>query len=145
MDHYPRVETLFAAAARTAAIAGSHGTAVNCAGAKRVVILLNVTAMGGASGDTLDVYADVVAPDGTTYLNAVHFPQVAGNAAAVQHYAVLDLAAAPAATTFNVTADCAVGVTKPYLFGLQVVGRYTLVDAGAHGQSATFSLTALLQ
>jgi len=146
MAHFPRVATLLASATRTTAVANEGGTAVaNLAGAKRAVILLDLTAAAGAAGDTLDVYVDVLAPDGVTWLNAAHFPQIAGNAAAIKHYAVLSLAAAPAATTFNVTADCAVGVTKPYLWGSQMRARHTLVDAGAHGQSVTFSVTAILQ
>jgi hypothetical protein len=133
--------TLFASATRVAAVANSAGTAVSY-GWKRMVFLLDVTAMAGAAGDVLDVYVDVLGPDASTWINAVHFTQVAGNGAAQKHFAVLE-ATAPAATTFNVTSDCASGVTKPYVWGDQVRGRYTLVDAGAHGQSATFSLTAM--
>jgi len=134
--------TLFASATRVTAVANSASSAV-AAGGKRMVFLLDVTATAGVAGDTLDAYIDVLAPDGVTWLNAVHFTQVAGNSAAIRHYAVLD-ASATAATTFNVTADCAAGVTKPYLWGSAIRGRYTLVDAGAHGQSVTFSLTALV-
>ena len=134
--------TLFASATRVAAVANSASSAV-AAGGKRMVFLLDVTAAAGVAGDTLDVFVDVLAPDGVTWLNAVHFTQVAGDSAAIQHYAVLD-ASATAATTFNVTADCAAGVTKPYLWGSAIRGRYTLVDAGAHGQSVTFSLSALV-
>lgn len=144
MSTYPRLATLFAGAARTAAVANSGGTGVDCARAKRITVLLDVTATAGAVGDTLDVFVDVLAPDGTTWLNAGHFAQVAGNAAAVKHYLVLD-ATNVAATSFNVTADCAAGVTKPYLTGLQIRGRYTLVDAGVHGQSVTFSMSAFMQ
>jgi len=133
--------TLFASAVRVAAVANSAGTTF-AAGGKRMVFLLDVTATAGVAGDTLDVFIDVLAPDGATWLNAVHFTQVAGNSAAIKHYAVLD-ASVTAATTFNVTSDCAPGVTKPYLWGSAIRGRYTLVDAGAHGQSVTFSLTAI--
>lgn len=132
--------TLFASATRTAAIANSAGASVGL-GFRPIVLLLNVTATAGAAGDVLNVFVDVLGPDGATWINAVHFTQVAGDSAAIQHFAVLD-ASAPAATTFNVATDCAAGVTKPYVSGGEVRGRYTLVDAGAHGQSVTFSLTA---
>lgn len=143
-EHYPRVETLLASAVRTTAVANSGGDGVACAGAKRIVVLLDFLEGKGVAGDVLDVYVDVLAADGSTWLNAVHFPQVAGNAAAVQHFAVLD-ATAVAATTFDVAADCDPGVTKPYLCGLQLRARHTLVDAGAHGQSAEFGVSAFLQ
>ena len=140
----PQVVSLFASAARVTAIANSAGTAVaNVGNAKRVIILLDVTAMGGAAGDTLDVYVDV-SLGGTKWLNAVHFTQLAGNAAAMSAYAILD-PSAPGTTPIVTTSDCGSGVTRPGAFGTDIRGRYTLVDAGAHGQSATFSLTALLQ
>lgn len=135
-----RTVELFASATRTTAVANSAGTAKIIPFTK-AVFLLDVTATAGAGTDYLDVYVDVLAPSaaGATWLNAVHFTQVAGNSAAIKHYGVLD-STAVAATTFNVTADCSSGVTKPYIWGPGVRGRYTLVDAGGHGQSATFSL-----
>jgi hypothetical protein len=140
----PQLVTLLASATRVTAVTNEAGTAiVNIGNARRVVALLNVTAAAGAAGDVLDVYIDV-SIDGVTWLNAAHFTQVAGNSAAIKHYAVLD-SVAVAATTFNVTADCASGVTKPYLFGTQIRARHTLVDAGSHGQSVTFGVTALIQ
>lgn len=144
MSHYPRVATLLASAVRVTAVANSGATGVDSARARRIACLLDVTATAGVAGDTLDVFIDVLAPDGVTWLNAGHFAQVAGNSAAVKHYLVLD-SASVAATSFNVTADCAAGVTKPYLFGSQIRARHTLVDAGAHGQSVTFSVSAFLQ
>lgn len=144
MEHYPSVATLLASATRTTAVANSGGTGAPCASARRIAVMLDVTATAGAAGDTLDVYVDVLAADGATWLNAAHFPQIAGNSAAVKHFAVLD-SASVAATTFAVATDCAVGVTKPYLFGQQIRARHTLVDAGGHGQSVTFSVSAFLQ
>lgn len=144
MSHYPRVETLLASATRVTAVDNEGAAGVDCARARRICCLLDVTATAGAAGDTLDVLIDVLAPDGDTWLNAGHFAQVAGDSAAVKHYLVLD-SASVAATSFNVTSDCAAGVTKPYLFGTQIRARHTLVDAGLHGQSATFSVSAFLQ
>jgi len=146
MAHFPQVATLFASATRATAIANSGGTAVsNIGAAKRAMILLDVTATAGVAGDTLSVYVDMLAPDGVTWLNAGRFTTVAGDSAAIKHWMSLSEAAAPAATTFDVTADCNAGVTKPYVWGSAIRGRYTLLDAGAHGQSVTFSLTAILQ
>lgn len=138
-----RTVELFPSATRTTAVANSAGTS-KVIPFKKAVFLLNVTATAGAAGDVLDAYVDVLAPGSTaTWLNAVHFTQVAGNSAAIKHYAVLD-ATAVAATTFNVTADCSSGVTKPYIWGPAVRGRYTLVNAGGGGQSVTFSLYGFL-
>ena len=132
--------TLFASATRTTAIANSGGTP-SVKVWRKAIFLLDVTAMAGAASDYLNVFIDVMAPDGATWLNAGHFTQVAGNGAAIKHYMVLD-STNVAATTFDVTTDCTSGVTKPYLTGPATRARYTLTDAGAHGQSATFSVTA---
>jgi len=145
MAHFPQVIELFASAERTTAVADSAGTAAtDLASAKRAVFELDVTEMGGAAGDVLDVYVDALAPDGTTWLNAIHFPQLAGNAAAAKYVAILD-PSNPGTSTIDVTADAAAGDVRPAVFGTQYRGRYTLVDAGAHSQSATFALTGLLQ
>jgi len=145
MGHMPQAATLFASDIRTTAIANSAGTAVtDVAAAKRVVVLLDVTAMAGAAGDVLDVYVDFSPDSGTTWVNAVHFTQVAGNGAAQKKVAILD-PSSPGTAEINVTSDAASGAVRPAVWGDQMRGRYTLVDAGAHGQSATFSLKALLQ
>lgn len=129
----PRQATYFASAQRTA----TSGTSDRYSAVwKKAVFLLDVTATGGDATDYLNVYIDVLAPDGSTWLNAVHFTQVAGNSAAIKHYAVLD-STAVAATTFDVTADCTSGVTKPYLWGPVTRARYTLVATG----DVTFSVT----
>jgi hypothetical protein len=143
MTAMPSTQTLFASAARIVAVANSAGTAVDVARARRLDVVLNVTAMGGAVGDTLDVFVDV-SPDGATWLNAVHFTQLAGNAAALTSFAIMD-PSNPSATVVLATSDCASGVVRPAACGRFVRGRYTLVDAGAHGQSATFSLAAFVQ
>lgn len=134
--------TLVPTTTTTTAVAGATGT-VRQLSFSRACFLLDVTATAGHAGDTLSVYVDVLGPDGTTWLNAVRFTTIAGDSAAIKHYAVLD-SAAPAATTFDVTADCAAGVTKPYLFGSKVRARWTMVDAGTVG-SVTWKLTALLE
>ena len=44
--------------------------------------LLNVTAAGSVAGDTLDVYIQASADNGTTWDDFVHFTQVLGNGGA---------------------------------------------------------------
>ena len=145
MAHYPQAAALFASAARAAVVANSAGTAIaNVPDVRRVSVLLAVTATAGVAGDTLDVYVDVLAPDGARWLNACHFPTIVGDGGAQKHAAVLD-PANPGTDTVDASADCAAGKVRPSLFGSQLRGRYTLFDAGAHGQSFTFSLTALVQ
>lgn len=137
----PHSKVYFPSATRTTAVANSASESFSAVW-KKAVFLLDVTATAGAATDYLDVYIDVLGPDGSTWLNAVHFTQVAGNSAAIKHFAVLD-STAVAATSFNVTTDCTSGVTKPYVWGPITRARYTLVDAGAHGQSVTFKVTGL--
>ena len=144
MSHLPRVITLLASATRVTAGANQLATAVaDLASAKRAEVTLDVTAMAGVAGDTLDVYVDVeVAP--SKWANAIHFTQVAGNGAAQTKVAVLD-PSNPGTAEINVTSDAAAGAVRPALWGLSMRVRHTLVDAGAHGQSATFSVSAILQ
>lgn len=144
MAHMPASATLFASAVRTTAVANSAGTAViNLANARRAIVELDIVEMLGAAGDVLDVYVDV-SLDGVTWLNAVHFTQIAGNGAAATLYAVLD-PSNPGTSVIAATSDAAAGAVRPGAWGAQMRGRYTLVDAGAHGQSAEFGLKALLQ
>lgn len=144
MPMIPQAATLFASATVTTAAANVAGTAVaNLARAQRAIAVLDVTAMAGAVGDTLDVYVDVEVAPGK-WANAVHFTQVAGNGAAQTKVAVLD-PSNPGTSELNVTSDVAAGSVRPALWGLSMRGRYTLVDAGAHGQSATFSLKVIVQ
>lgn len=135
--------TLFASATRAAAVANSAGTMFNVEAGTRALILLDLTATAGAVGDTLDVYVDV-SVDGSKWLNAAHFTQLAGDAAAMSAYVILD-PTTPGTAPIVTTSDCGSGVVRPSAWGRYMRGRYTLVDAGAHGQSATFSLVALIQ
>ena len=134
--------TLFPSATRVTAVANSAGTTFNTDWSERMLVLLDLTATAGAAGDVLDVYVDV-SLDGTKWLNAVHFTQLAGNAAAMSAYAILD-PTTPGTSPIVTTSDAGSGVVRPSAFGRYVRGRYTLVDAGAHGQSVTFSLKAMV-
>jgi len=132
--------TLFASAARATAVANSAGTAVQFNGERqKFALLLDHTASGAVAGDTLDVYVDF-SFDNVTWFNAVHFTQLAGDAAANKEFAFLD-SANPGTATISVTSNAASGAVRPAIFGAYIRGRYTLVDAGAHGQTMTFSLT----
>jgi hypothetical protein len=130
--------TLAASAARTT---GANGTAVQIRGERRRFVIVNaITASATAAGDTLDVYVDF-SLDGTTWYNAVHFTQQAGNGAARTEYAVLD-PANPGTSVIDVTADAAAGDVRPALFGPTMRARWAIVDAGGHAQSHTFSVLA---
>lgn len=135
--------TLRASAAQT--VGTVTGTATTGMGHyKRYIVLLDITASATEAGDTLDVYIDV-SPDGTAWLNAIHFTQKAGNTVAIKEYAVLD-ATNPGAVVIDVTADAASGVTRPSIFGSQVRCRSVVVEANANANSShTFSVVAFAQ
>ena len=132
-------------AALAARVLGANGTPVTgLGGHRRAVIVLNITASAHEAGDTLDVFVDVSPDGGTTWLNAVHFTQQAGNGAAVKQFAVLD-AAAPGTAVVAVTSDAAAGVVRPALFGDQMRARWAIVDSGDGDSSHTFSVEAFAQ
>jgi hypothetical protein len=132
--------TLRASAAATV-IAGATGTAVSFLGERRrFIILCDITASATEAGDVLDVYVDC-SPDGTTWTNAIHFTQQAGNGAAKKMFAVLD-SVTPAATVTDVTSDAASGAVRASLFGQQMRARWTVVEANANANAShTFSVT----
>lgn len=130
--------TLKASGAETTS---TNGTGVACKRYKRLAILFDVTVADTDAGDTLDVYIDVLGPDGTTWLNAVHFNQIVGTDSAVKHWAVLDPTAAGTAT-FDVTTDAAEEAVRPYLFGSQIRYRSVIVDSGTDDASFTYAVTA---
>jgi hypothetical protein len=130
---------LFASAARGAS-AGTNGTPVVVNGERpRHVFLLDTSAAATEGTDTLDVYIDVLAGDGVTWLNAIHFPQLIGTGGAKKYWAVLD-PSAPGTACVDVTTDAAVNTVRPSLFGPQVRGRYVEVDGGGAASSFTFQL-----
>src|SRR5512137_1537290 len=121
MSHLPRVETLFASAQRKTAVANSGGTAVQAGDAKRIIVLLDLTATAGVAGDTLDVYVDV-SLDNSKWLNAAHFTQLAGDAAALSAYVILD-PSAPGTAPIVTTSDASSGVVRPSAWGAWIRGR----------------------
>ncbi len=135
-----RLLTLAASAARTS---GANGTAVAIPDVSRLLILLSITASATDAGDTLDVYVDV-SPDGSTWVNAAHFTQQAGNGAAAKQVAVLD-ASNPGTAVVAVTSDAAAGVVRPALFGHYIRARWAIADSGNGNSSHTFSVVAYAQ
>lgn len=132
---------LAASAARTAS---ASGTATFIGGyAKRVLCVLDVTASATAAGDTADIYIDV-SPDGSKWLNAVHFGQQAGNGAAKTEFAVLD-PTNPGTSTIVSTSDAAASAVRPGAWGKYIRARWALVDGGGGDTSHTFSVKAYVQ
>ena len=130
------IVTLAASAPRTA---GANGVAAYIGGErKRFVIVNAITASAAAAGDTLDVYVDF-SLDSTTWYNAAHFTQQAGNGAARTEFAVLD-PANPGVAVVNVTTDAAAAAVRPALFGPYMRARWAVVNAGGGAQSHTFSV-----
>jgi hypothetical protein len=105
---------------------------------RRFLFHVNLTAAGIVAGDTLDVFIDAEAPDGS-WMNAIHFPQMLGNGGVQSFFGVLD-ATNPGAVTIATTADAAVGVVRPGVFGPSFRTRYTI--AGAATQTFTFAVQA---
>lgn len=130
--------TLLASDARTPVV-GAVSDAVNVSRLRRLLLLLTVTNADTDAGDTLDVYVDISPDGGTTWLNAVHFTQIIGTAAASKEFAVLD-ASAPGASVIAATADAAAAVVRPSLVGTHIRARYTIVNAGAADATFTFKV-----
>jgi hypothetical protein len=109
------------------------------------VFILDVTAAATAAGDTLDVYVDL-SPDGSSWVNAIHFTQVLGNGGAKKEIAKLTAGELndPDAV-WTVAADAASGVVRNT--GLMPFVRYrsAITDATTDDASFTYSLVAVLQ
>lgn len=134
--------TLAASAARTA---NGNGTAVTgLGGYRRFMALLSVTASATDAGDTLDVYVDVSPDGGTTWINAIHFAQQAGNGAAKKEIAALE-PTTPGTDVVAVTSDAAAGKVRPGVSGDQMRARWVVVDSGDHNTSHVFSVVLFAQ
>jgi hypothetical protein len=130
--------TLAASAARTA---NGSATGVFIGGERRRFVVVNaITASATAAGDTLDVFVDF-SLDNSTWYNAIHYTQQAGDGAARTEYAVLD-PANPGTSVINVTADAAAAAVRPALFGPYMRARWEAVDGGGGDTSHTFSVIA---
>jgi hypothetical protein len=125
--------------------AGTNSTAAVIGGYwRRAIIVLDHTASGVDAADTLDVYVDV-SIDGSKWVNAVHFAQKAGNAAASTEFAILD-PSNPGTATVVATSDNAVSTVRPSAFGMQMRERHVIVNgAGGNAPSHTYSVKAFVQ
>jgi len=129
--------TLLASAAR-GATAGTNGTPVDIPTRMAFGILLDFTAKATEITDTCDVYIDMLV--GATWVNAIHFTQVLGNAVdASAQYALL----MPSADVvpIDVSTNAGNGVVRPSVIGSQMRARWVIVDAGGGVASFTFSIT----
>lgn len=136
---------LLASAARTD-VAEAYGSEIEWGDVEKALVLLNITASATEAGDTLDVYLDVSWDGGTTWLNAVHFTQQAGNGAAAKELAVLDLGyTTDPDAVLAVTADAAAGVVRQQLLGPLVRVRYTIVEVTTDNSSHTFDVQAYVK
>jgi hypothetical protein len=138
-------ETL-ALAALAARTSGANGTTFSGLGSwSRALVLLAVSdASLHEAGDTLDVYVDCSPDGGTTWINAIHFTQRAGDATgAKKEWAVL-ATAAPAATVTDVSSDAASAAVRAYVLGNAMRARWAIADSGDGDSSHTFSVTAYL-
>lgn len=137
-----RLVTLRSSAAQT--VGTVTGDAVALSGHyRRFIALLAISASATDAGDTLDVYVDF-SLDGSTWVNAIHFTQQAGDGAAASEVAILD-PSAPGTAVVAVTADAASGAVRPAVFGPYVRYRGVVVNVSAADASHTYSLILYAQ
>ena len=108
-----------------------------------MLVLLNITASATDAGDTLDVYIDV-SYDDTTWYNAIHFTQQAGNASAKKEIAAVNAGWYPTSVV-DVTADAASGAVRPGQIGQFVRVRSTVVRLTGTDESHTFEVLAYVR
>ena len=132
--------TLAASAARTAS---ANGTTIHTGGRAKYIFVLSISdASVTDAGDTLDVYVDFSPDAGTTWINAIHFTQRAGNAAGAKTEVAVLEAGGTGATIVDATTDAASAAVRPYVFGNAMRARWAIVDSGDHNSSHTFGLQA---
>jgi hypothetical protein len=128
--------TLLPSAAR-GATAVTNGTPVDISTRIAFAILLEFTAKADDVDDTCNVYIDMLI--GATWVNAVHFAQVLGNAAdASTEYALL--VPSQQTITLNVSTNAGSGVVRPEVIGSQIRARWVIVDPAGADASFTFSV-----
>jgi|GEM_PF-2000543 len=138
--------TLAAAATHTTAETKTFDAVDGLGSFRQAQVQLALTDAAAAAGDTLDVYVDTSADGGTSWQNVVHFTQVLGDGAdAITEVATLDPAGAAGTDVVATTSDAASGKVRPSMFGDRLRVRHVLVDGGAHGQSFTYGVVALLK
>lgn len=145
-EHAWTVIELLASAEHTVE-ANAVGAAVRLPDVQKMLVLLSVTASATDAADVLDVFIDVSWDNGTSWLNAIHFAQQAGNGAAKKELAALsaDADATDPDATLAVTADAAAGVIRQPLLGPLVRVRSTVVRDTGTDEAHTFSVYAYVQ
>ena len=111
---------------------------------RQVYVVLSTTAHATDAADTLDVYIDT-SWDGSNWLNAIHFTQIAGNAtpAAPLEVALLNGGTSSGGTSvLDPTADQSAGDVAPAHLGPFLRARWAVADSGDANTSHTFSVTA---
>lgn len=112
---------------------------------KQAIFILDVTAAATASGDTLDVYVDF-SPDGTSWINAIHFTQVLGNGGAKKELAKIDGQPLDVSdATISIASDASSGDVRNIGIFPYVRYRSSIVDADTDNASFTYSLQGYFQ
>lgn len=127
--------------------ANALGDSVKIPDVQRMLVLLDVTASATDAADTLDVFVDISWDNGVSWLNAIHFTQVAGNASAIKFLAALssEVNATDPDADLNVTGDASAGVLRQPLLGPLARVRSTVVRDTGTDEAHTFSVTAYVQ
>src|SRR5579884_1843729 len=109
-----------------------------------LAFVLDITSANAAVGDTLDVKIQTMldGPHGATWTDVIHFTQALGNGGAKRFFAKLVCPVAEAMYEDH-SNGLAAGSIKNHFGDLWRV-TYTIVDGGAHGQSFTFSVSAIV-
>ena len=108
-----------------------------------ILVILDITASATDAGDTLDVFVDV-SLEGTTWYNAIHFTQQAGNGSPKKEIAAVNAGWYPTAVV-DVTADAASAAVRPGMIGRFVRVRSTVVRLTLEDESHTFSVQAYVR
>jgi hypothetical protein len=133
---------LLASGARTAAGTAYSAVQSDVGKHKKWAFCLDVTALAAVVGDKLDVTIQF-SLDGIVYYDAIHFTQLAGNGSAGTYWFVGEWTGTAAAPV-DLTAPLGSGVGRQSTcWGNYLRAKYVIVDGGAHGQSFTFSVSAL--
>ncbi len=136
-------------AASSAAVAGSNGAAgigMLAQGLDSFLSLNIVAKLVGATGGTLDVYIQTSPDQGTTWVDYVHFPQLASGASAIKY-------AFSCAQGVQSAAPVVVGInTAPALAVNTILGggwgdrmRLLMVAGGATSAGAAVNITISAQ
>lgn len=135
---------LLASGARTTASTVT-GDAVNLLEgfetANGAVFVLDLTDAKAAVGDKLDAYIQAKLDD-DNWVDIVHFTQVLGNGSDDLTY-VAKIGAGLAETQFEVGTALTSGSVRN-LLASGIRYKYVITDGGAHGQSFTFSISAIV-